>query len=103
MSGLSRRLQGEIMVLFGVTRRGRGPAICLRAIIVFAGVTLGWSGSGSWAKEPSLTAIELYDGASGAAYIQIADVLINGKAELRSCVSSESASIDKSAFNKFQK
>jgi tetratricopeptide (TPR) repeat protein len=103
MSGLSSRLQGEIMVLFGVIRRGRGPGICLRVIIVFAGVALGWSGSGSWAKEPSLTAIELYDGAGGAAYIQIADVLINGKAELRSCVSSESASIDKSAYNKLQK
>jgi hypothetical protein len=91
------------MGLFGVIRRGKGPGNCLRAIIVIAGVILGWSGTGSWAKEPSLTAIELYDGATGAAYIQIADVLINGKAELRSCVSSESGAIDKSTYNKFQK
>jgi tetratricopeptide (TPR) repeat protein len=91
------------MGLFGVIRRGKGPGNCLRAIIVLAGVILGWSGTGSWAKEPSLTAIELYDGATGAAYIQIADVLINGKAELRSCVSSESGAIDKSTYNKFQK
>ena len=89
--------------MFGFICRGKGPGTCLRAIIVFAGVVLGWSGTGSWAKEPSLTAIELYDGASGAAYIQIADVLLNGKAELRSCVSSESSSIDKSTYNKFQK
>ncbi|HEY1897676.1 MAG TPA: hypothetical protein VGG62_15455 [Terracidiphilus sp.] len=91
------------MALFGVIHRGKCPGTCLRAFLVFAGITLGLSGSGSWAKEPSLTAIELYDGASGAAYIQIADVLINGKAELRSCVSSESGPIDKSTYNKFQK
>ncbi|HEY1898150.1 MAG TPA: hypothetical protein VGG62_17855, partial [Terracidiphilus sp.] len=91
------------MGLFGVIYRGKGPGTCLRSIIVLGGVVLGWSGGGSWAKEPSLTAIELYDGASGAAYIQIADVLINGKAELRSCVSSETSSIDKSTYNKFQK
>jgi hypothetical protein len=103
VSAPSSRLQGEIMGLFGFIRRGKGPGTCLRAIIVFAGVVLGCSGTGSCAKEPSLTAIELYDGASGAAYIQIADVLLNGKAELRSCVSSESISIDKSTYNKFQK
>jgi tetratricopeptide (TPR) repeat protein len=91
------------MGLFGFIRRGKGPGSCLRAFIVFAGVALGWSGTGSSAKEPSLTAIELYDGVSGAAYIQIADVLLNGKAELRSCVSSESSPIDKSTYNKFQK
>ena len=55
------------------------------------------------AKEPSLTAIELYDGASGPAYVQLADVLINGKGEIRSCAGAESGSIEKSAYNKFPK
>jgi len=55
------------------------------------------------AKGPSLNAIELYDGPSGPAYVQLTDVLINGKAELRSCASAESGSIDKSVYNKLPK
>jgi hypothetical protein len=53
------------------------------------------------AKEPSLSAIELYDGASGAAYVQINDVLINGKVELRSCTLGQQ--IDKSSYGKLPK
>ncbi len=59
--------------------------------------------SAAWAKEPSLTAIELYDGASGAAYVQLTDVLINGKAELRNCAGASAGAIDKSAFGKLPK
>ena len=39
----------------------------------------------SFASQPTLTAIELYDGPNGAAYLQLRDVLINGKATLRDC------------------
>jgi tetratricopeptide (TPR) repeat protein len=55
------------------------------------------------AKEPILTAIELYDGASSAGYIQLTDVLISGKAEMRSCPGSETAPVDKSAYGKLSK
>jgi hypothetical protein len=63
-------------------------------------------GSGSvkaWGKEAPLTAIELYDGASGPAYVQLADVLINGKTEMRNCSGVESGPIEKSAYNKLPK
>jgi len=55
------------------------------------------------AKEPSLTAIELYDGPAGPAYVHIADVLINGKAELRECPPEQSVPIEKSAYGKLAK
>jgi len=48
-------------------------------------------------------AIELYDGSSGPAYIQLGDVLINGKAELRDCTTAGTASIDKSVYSKLGK
>lgn len=53
------------------------------------------------AKEPSLTAIELYNGASGPAYAQITSFLINGKAEVRACGSA--SQINKSAYGKLTK
>src|SRR5229473_2517904 len=53
------------------------------------------------AKDVSLTAIELYSGASGPAYVHITDVLINGKIELRSC--SSATKIDKSTYGKLAK
>jgi hypothetical protein len=53
-------------------------------------------------KEPSLIAIELYDGPNGAAYLQLGDVLVNGRAEMRSCASC-AATVDKSTYNKLEK
>ena len=73
-----------------------------RLFLLFA-VSLAWSVPGAFCKEPSLTAIELYDGASGAAYVQLAEVLINGKAELRDCSQSQGGSIDKSTYGKLPK
>jgi hypothetical protein len=64
---------------------------------------LGWSTPAALAKPASLTAIELYDGPSGAAYVQLADVLINGKIELRDCSQLQAAAIDKSAYGKMEK
>src|SRR5579863_8880746 len=52
-------------------------------------------------KEAPLNVIELYDGPSGAAYLQIADFMINGKAEVRACGGLER--IDKSAYSKLAK
>jgi hypothetical protein len=78
-------------------RKSRG------GIVVLVAVTLAWFAPGAFCKEPSLTAIELYDGATGAAYVQLAEVLINGKAELRDCSQSQGASIDKSTYGKLPK
>jgi hypothetical protein len=96
-------LKEEIMASLGVITLGKVPAKGLRGFVVFGIIILGWVWPAAGAKEPSLTAIELYDGASGGAYIQLADVLINGKGELRSCAGSESGPIDKSTYNKLQK
>jgi hypothetical protein len=88
------------MALLEVIDLGKCSGRFLRGLIVFGVISLGWSAG--LAKEPSLTAIELYDGASGPAYVQVADVLINGKVELRSCASMP-GSIDKSAYGKLAK
>jgi hypothetical protein len=57
----------------------------------------------AWAKEPVLTAIEIYDGPNGAAYVQLNGVLINGKAEVRECKQCEAAPIDKGTYGKLAK
>ena len=82
---------------------GKSSGSSFRANVAFGAVLLAGSWLTAGAKEPSLTAIELYDGANGPAYVQLADVLINGKAELRSCAGEESGSIEKGAYNKFPK
>ncbi len=53
------------------------------------------------AKEAPLSAIEIYNGPNGAAYLQISDVLINGKIEMRSCGSA--TTIDKSSYGRLEK
>ena len=78
-------------------RKSRG------GVVVLVAVSLACFMPGAFGKEPSLTAIELYDGAAGAAYVQLAEVLINGKAELRDCSQSPGTSIDKSAYGKLPK
>jgi hypothetical protein len=57
----------------------------------------------SFAGQPTLTAIELYDGPNGAAYVQLSDVLINGKATLRDCTPFQATGVDKSSYGKMQK
>lgn len=68
-----------------------------------AGAVLASASLLAWAKEAPLTAIEIYDGPSGAAYVQLNAVLINGKVELRECAPCASAPIDKSIYNKLPK
>ncbi len=89
------------MALFGVWNLGHGSRHRLRAGVAVASIGLCWVSAQG--KEPSLTAIELYDGAAGPAYVQLADVLINGKAELRNCATSGAGAIDKSEYGKLAK
>ena len=53
------------------------------------------------AKEAPLTAIELFDGPNGAAFVQVSELLINGKAEVRSC--GGATQINKSTYGKLAK
>jgi len=69
--------------------------IWLLAFVVF---TL--SVSPLMAKEPSLTAIEIFDGPSGATYLILGDVLINGRAKMRECNACELAPVDKATYGK---
>ena len=52
-------------------------------------------------KEVPITAIELYDGPNGAAFIQLTGLLINGKAEVRGC--NGATQINKSNYGKLPK
>ena len=52
-------------------------------------------------KDVPITAIELYDGPNGAAFVQLTGLLINGKTELRSCAGV--AQINKSNYGKLPK
>ena len=52
-------------------------------------------------KDVSITAIELYDGPNGAAFVQLTGLLINGKAEVRSCTGV--TQISKSNYGKLPK
>jgi hypothetical protein len=71
-----------------------------RALLALVAVALVFLCPTAWAKGPSLNAIEVYDGPSGPAYVQLAEVLINGKLELKVCGASDSGPIDKSAYGK---
>lgn len=52
-------------------------------------------------KDVPITAIELYDGPNGAAFVQLTGLLMNGKAEVRSCAGV--AQITKSNYGKLPK
>jgi len=52
-------------------------------------------------KDVPITAIELYDGPNGAAFVQLTGLLINGKAEVRSCTGV--TQINKSNYGKLAK
>jgi hypothetical protein len=76
---------------------------CLRTLVMAVAVVICFQSTQAWSKEPPLVAIELFDGASGPAYVQLSEVLINGKTELRVCAGAESGAIEKSVYNKFPK
>ena len=53
------------------------------------------------AKDAPVSGIELYDGPNGAAYVQLTDLLINGKTELRICTAG--SKIDKGGYGRLPK
>jgi len=55
----------------------------------------------AFSKDAPVTAIELFDGPGGAAFVQLTDLLINGKAEVRSC--GGATQINKSTYGKLIK
>ncbi|HYM75929.1 MAG TPA: hypothetical protein VE377_08120 [Candidatus Dormibacteraeota bacterium] len=54
-----------------------------------------------YSKDVPITAIELYDGPNGAAFVQLTGLMINGKAEVRACGSA--TQINKSNYGKLLK
>jgi hypothetical protein len=70
----------------------------VRVVVLISGLSVFSAG----AKDAPITAIELYDTSKGAAYLQLTEVLINGKAELRGCID-PTQRIDKSAYGKLPK
>ena len=86
-------------------RRPKFPGeLCLPSSVKRACIALGlvlFTGSAVHSKDVPLTAIELFDGPNGAAFVQLSDVLINGKAEVRSC--GGAAQINKSNYGKLLK
>ena len=83
------------MTLYVVIREvSRLPGFLLKSVALLV-LGLGWCAQTALAKLPSLMAIELYDGPAGAAYVQLGDVLINGKAELRDCTPFQNEPVDK--------
>jgi hypothetical protein len=70
--------------------------------ILLVVISMSFAVTESRAKEQVLTAIELYDGSKGAAYLQLTNVLVNGKTELRACAG-PSQKIDRSAYAKLPK
>lgn len=67
---------------------------CVGVIVVF--LFLGASIT-AHAKDASLTAVVLFDGAQGAGYVQITDAELNGKTEVRSCYGI--SKLDKNIYN----
>ena len=79
----------------------RGSAVLRPSRLL--GLVLASAGLLAWGKDVPLTAIEIYNGPAGAAYVQLNGVLINNKAEMRECDECKTAPIDKSAYNKLAK
>src|ERR1019366_1822287 len=91
------------MTARSIVQKKSGLGSPLTGILVLAGVCLGWYAPAASAKHAPLMAIELYDGPSGAAYVQLTDAQINGKTEMRDCPPFAAGSVDKSAYGKMGK
>ena len=83
----------------GRTKRHRFVA----GIPIWVAIGLAGVSPAAMAKDIPLMAIEVYDGPSGAAYVQLSDVLINGKIEMKDCTPFQNAGVDKSAYGKMGK
>ena len=78
--------------------------LCLLSFVKRAAIALifiAFTGLAVHSKEVPLTAIELFDGPNGAAFVQVTGLLINGKAEVRSC--GGATEINKSTYGKLAK
>ena len=75
------------------------PSFVKRAAIALIFIAL--TGVAVHSKDVPLTAIELFDGPNGAAFVQLSGLLINGKAEVRSCRGA--TEINKSTYGKLAK
>jgi hypothetical protein len=85
-------------------RRMLHAQLCLSWFAKRAGIALLFGAFASprvHSKEVPLTAIELFDGPNGAAFVQVTELLINGKAEVRSCTGA--TQINKSSYGKLAK
>jgi hypothetical protein len=68
---------------------------CVAVALVI--ILVGGASVPAYAKDASLTAVVLFDGPQGAAYVQITEVALNGKIEVRTC---EGVSrLDKNTYN----
>jgi hypothetical protein len=90
------KLQKVISFLPGLKRWSRdfsrAERNCLAAMLVIAASTVAAG------KDASVTAVVLFEGPHGTAYVQITDATLNGKAEVRLC---EGVSkLDKNGYNR---
>jgi hypothetical protein len=76
----------------GISRLKR----CCFAVVLVV-VLVGGTSITTYAKDASLTAIVLFDGPQGAAYVQITEAALNGKIEVRSC--DGVSKLDKNTYN----
>jgi len=83
--------------MFGAELRLLSAFKRVSCALVFVAV----AGPAVHSKDVPLSAIELFDGPNGAAYVHLSDLLINGKAEVRSC--GGAAQINKSNYGKLTK
>ncbi len=65
--------------------------------VVLVVVLVGGASITTYAKDASLTAVVLFDGPQGAAYVEITEALLNGKIEVRSC--DGVSRLDKNTYN----
>jgi len=98
--GRSSQCTGVIMRTRSIVQGLSNLRSPLAGILVLAGFGAGCFAPSAAAKDIPLTAIELYDGPSGAAYVQLSGVLINGKAEMKDCSPYQAGSVDKSTYGK---
>jgi len=68
---------------------------CVAVVLVV--VLVGGASITTYAKDASLTAVVLFDGPQGAAYVQITEAGLNGKIEVRSC--DGVSRLDKNTYN----
>jgi hypothetical protein len=78
----------------GISRLERCSVAVVLIVVL---VLVGGASITAYAKDASLTAVVLFDGPQGAAYVQITDATLNGKIEVRSC--DGVSRLDKNVYN----